>query len=320
MACSAGVFAAAAYFVIRYPRRTHDQLTSRVEASLRVEAGLVLGILVLFLTWWVIGYRQYLALITPPANATTVYVTAKQWMWKFSYGDGRSANDVLTVPQGRPVRLVMTSRDVIHSFYVPAFRNKRDVLPGRYTTLWFEPTAAGTYPILCAEYCGTSHSMMRGTVVVLPPDEYEEWLRRPTRDASGETDLAFAGASVARQHDCLACHTTDGQRHIGPTWAGLYGADVTLDDGRRVKADAEYLTRSMMEPSADVVAGYKPVMPTFFGILTPAETAALVEYIGSLRDAHPAPQVTLPSFGVVPGAPLDAGAPGSAAPLSPEHP
>ncbi len=299
MVSSLGVFLAAAYFVVRF-RRTHErQLTERIEASWRAESALVLAILTLFLTWWVIGYRQFVRLSAPPADAATVYVTAKQWMWKFTYPDGRSANDVLTVPLGRPVRLVMTSRDVIHSFYVAAFRNKQDVLPGRYTTLWFEPTAPGSYPILCAEYCGVSHSMMRGSVVVLAPDDYAAWLAGTKRDASGETDLVTQGERVAREHDCLACHTTDGQRHVGPTWAGLYGSTVTMSDGRRVLADEAYLTRSMMDPTTDVVAGFKPVMPTFFGILAPGETAALVEYIASLRDVRPSSAtVTLPALDV----------------------
>ena len=181
--------------------------------------------------------------------------------------------------RARPVKLVMTSRDVIHSFYVPAFRNKQDVLPGRYTTLWFQATAPGDYPVYCAEYCGISHSMMRGTVSVLTADAYARWLGAPTRDASGQTDLVSYGAKVAAKRECIACHTTTGQRHIGPSWAGLYGSWVTMNDGRSVVADEEYLTRSMMEPNADVVADFKSVMPAYFGILPQPETAALVEYI-----------------------------------------
>jgi cytochrome c oxidase subunit 2 len=268
MVSSLAVFLAGGYFVVRYQQRRGQQTTEHVEASVLGEALIIGSILSLFLIWWVIGYRQYVKLVTPPADAMTVYVTAKQWMWKFTYEDGRSSNDVLTVPIGRPVRLVMTSRDVIHSFYVPAFRNKQDVLPGRYTTLWFEPSLAGSFPIYCAEYCGTSHSLMRGNVVVLPVDEYQSWLARPTRDASGETDLLSYGERIARTRECLACHTIDGQRHIGPSWAGLYGSEVTLNDGRKVVADEAYLTRSMMEPTTDVVAGFKPVMPSFFGLLT----------------------------------------------------
>jgi cytochrome c oxidase subunit 2 len=244
-------------------------------------------------------------------------------MWTFTYADGRSANDVLTVPEGRAVKLVMTSRDVIHSFYVPGFRLKQDLLPGRYTTLWFQTLAAGKYPILCAEYCGVSHSMMRGSVSVLAPGDYETWLRRPTQDASGETDLVSDGERVARKRECFACHTASGERHIGPSFAGLYGATVTMTDGRRVIADEGYLTRSMMEPTADVVAGFKPVMPSYFGILTQPEVAALVEYIKSIRDVRPPSTGLLPALAVEPLVPAtlgDAGPSGPSAPLLPRLP
>lgn len=296
MVSSLGVFLAALYFVARYPLRSSAQLTPRIVASAKGEAAIIAAILSLFLFWWVIGFRQFVSLREPPSDAPTVYVVAKQWMWKFTYPDGRSANDILTVPLGRPVKLAMTSRDVIHSFYVPGFRNKQDVLPGRYTTLWFQPSAVGNYPILCAEYCGTSHSMMRGSVVVLTPEDYEQWLRVPTGDASGETDLRAAGARVAQKRECFACHTTTGQRHIGPTWAGLYDSWVATSDGRRILADDAYITRSMMEPDTDIVAGFKPVMPTYFGILSEPEVGALVEYIRSLRDAATESGVTLPSL------------------------
>ncbi len=320
MAGSFAVFLLAGYFVVRYPRRHEGQLTESFRASAKSEAAIVVGILSLFVLWWVIGYRQFAAMESAPADAMPIYVSAKQWMWKFTYADGRSANDVLTVPEGRAVKLVMTSRDVIHSLYVPGFRLKQDVLPGRYTTLWFKSTVVGVYPILCAEYCGVSHSTMRGSVVVLTADDYAKWLQVPTRDASGETDLASDGARIAEQRECLACHTINGQPHIGPTWVGLYGSWVTMNDGRRVVADEGYLTRSMMEPEADIVAGFKPVMPTFFGILPQPEVAALVEYIKSLRDAHPESGVTLPALRTDPLGSADAGTSRASVPLLPRLP
>jgi cytochrome c oxidase subunit 2 len=312
------VFAAAAYFVVRYKRKDEGQLTPRVNATVRSEGTIVVGILGLFVLWWVIGFRQYVTMRDPPEGAMTVYVTAKQWMWKFTYPDGRSANDVLTIPTGKPVKLVMTSRDVIHSFYVPGFRTKMDVLPGRYTTEWFEAKAAGEYPIYCAEYCGVSHSMMRGTVVVLTPEDYETWLEKPARDVSGDTDLATRGAEVARRRECLACHTVTGERHIGPTWAGLYGSWQSMSDGRRVLADEAYLTRSMMEPGAEVVDTYKNVMPSYFAVLPQPEAAALVEYIKSLRDVHPVSGVALPTLESTPKEVADAGAAGTGVPILPE--
>ncbi len=312
MIMSTFVFAAAAWFTIRYHRRHEGQLTERVTASRRHESVIIGGILSLFLVWWVIGYRQYLELRREPADAEVVYVDAKQWMWKFAYPDGQTSNDVLTVPVGRPVKLVMTSRDVIHSFYVPAFRVKMDVLPGRYTTLWFEAKESGTFPIWCAEYCGLSHSLMRGEVRALPPDEYARWkesgaVAKVESDCGwgpgtcGGEDLVSRGRAVAERRQCVACHTLDGQPHIGPTWSRLYGSERVLADGRRVIADDAYLTRSMMEPSRDVVAGYREVMPVYQGLLSAGETAALVELIRSLAKGPPEPSgVALPRVEITP--------------------
>jgi cytochrome c oxidase subunit 2 len=218
-----------------------------------------------------------------------VYVTAKQWMWTFEYGDGRTSMDELTVPVSRPIKLVMTSRDVIHSFYVPAFRMKHDVVPGRYYAAWFEANAPGLYDIDCAEYCGVDHSRMLGKVRVLSASDYARWLEhRPAGD------LVERGRDVAVRQGCLACHTLDGQPHIGPTWAGLYRSSVRLTDGRTVVADEAYLTRSMMDPEVEIVDGYKGVMPTYRNLLKEPEVAALVELIESVQERPPAPSTTLP--------------------------
>lgn len=294
------VFGVATWFTVRYLRRKKT-LTPRVTVSPLKETFLVGGILGLFLVWWVIGYGQYVDMQTPPKDAYTVYVTAKQWMWKFEYPDGASSNDVLVVPAGKDVRLVMMSRDVIHSFYVPAFRTKQDVLPGRYTTLWFN-ARPGTYPIRCAEYCGVSHSRMKGEVRVLPEDAFAEWLATH-RTSEGEdrtrlSEMAARGAEIAARRGCLSCHTLDGQPHVGPTWSRLYGSQVPLSDGRVVVADDAYLTRSMMEPEADRVAGYKAIMPTYFGQLSPSETSAIVELIRSLREGAVPTGVALPRIDV----------------------
>ncbi len=306
MLMAAFVFLMAAYFTLRYHRRHPEQLTERIAGSRARETFIIGGILGMFLLWWLIGYRQYLELRKEPPDAEIVYVDAKQWMWKFAYPDGRTSNDVLTVPVGRPVKLVMTSRAVIHSFYVPAFRVKMDVLPGRYTTVWFEAKEPGTFPIWCAEYCGLNHSLMRGEVIALPPNEYARWqeggaIAKVMSDCGwgpgscGGEDLVSRGRSVAERRQCVACHTLDGQPHVGPTWSRLFGSERVLTDGRRVVADEAYLTRSMMEPSRDVVAGYREVMPVYQGTLSAGETAALVELIRSLRNGPPEPSgVALP--------------------------
>lgn len=285
------VFLLALWFLVRNRRRVPGETTERTSIPARQEVVLIGGILGAFLLFWVIGTIQYDHMLTPPRDSMVVYVTAKQWMWKFAYPDGRSSMDVLTVPAGRPVKLVMTSRDVIHSFYVPAFRMKHDVVPGRYYTAWFEAKAPGSFDIECAEYCGVNHSRMLGRVEVLSPGDYARWLEgHPPADA----DLVADGRDVAARRGCLNCHTLDGQPHIGPSWSGLYQSRVTLTDGRTVVADDAYLTRSMMDPQVEVVAGFQSVMPTYRGVLEEPEVAALVELIRSLQTEPYSPSITLP--------------------------
>jgi cytochrome c oxidase subunit 2 len=317
MIMSTFVFLMAALFTARHQRESEHTLTKQISATVLREGIVVVGLLALFILWWLIGYRQYVHMVEPPAGAEVVYVQAKQWMWKFAYPDGRSSNDVLTVPAGRPVKLVMTSRDVIHSFYVPPFRIKQDVVPGRYTMTWFEAKSPGVYPIWCAEYCGTDHSMMRGEVVVLNEADYARWRSGRAMEIAdldcgggpgscGGADIVKLGLEASVRRSCVACHTLDGQPHVGPTWSRLYGSIVELDGGRTVLADEAYLTKSMMEPGADVVKGFQNVMPTYQGTLTAPEAAAIVELIKSVRDG-PAPRgVTLPSLQI---RQLDAGGP-----------
>jgi cytochrome c oxidase subunit 2 len=249
------VFFLALYYLVRYRRQNPRQLTEHVVTALPLEVLIIGGLLSLFLVFWVVGASQYNRLMTAPPDAIPIYVTGKQWMWKFAYPDGRASMDVLTVPVGRPIKLVMTSRDVIHSFYVPAFRMKHDVVPGRYYTAWFQANTPGTYPVECAEYCGLDHSRMLAHVQVLSQPDYARWR---------------------------------------PTWAGLYDSQVTMTDGRVLVADEAYLTRSMMDPQVDTVAGYKGVMPTYRGVLEEPEVAALVEFIKTLRNQPFQPVMRLP--------------------------
>ena len=270
-------FAVIFVFLIRFRERPGTPPRHR-HVPRWLEIGLAGATLTCFLVWWVFGFAQYRDLRTPPPNAMRVYVVAKQWMWQFVYPTGMAAEDDLRVPVGQPVELVMTGRDVIHSFYVAAFRVKQDVVPGRITTLWFTATTPGTYQILCAEYCGAGHSRMRGSVIAMPPSEYAAW-------AAGNTssDLAKTGEKLAAEYGCLRCHTVDGTPHLGPSWKGLYGQTIPLSDGTHVLADDAYLTESMMDPTAKLHAGYPPLMPTFLGRLSGPEAAAIVEYIRSLR-------------------------------------
>jgi cytochrome c oxidase subunit II len=297
-----GVTAAVVILLIRFHRRpdyTPPQHARRLPLWSEIVA--IGGLLTMFLTFWIVGFRQFVRLRTPPPGALDVYVVGKQWMWSFAYPDGTATLGDLYVPVGRPVRLLLTSRDVIHSFYVPAFRVKHDVIPGRQTQLWFEAVQPGTYDVLCTEYCGTEHSKMRGRVIALDAAAFTRW-SEAVAPPSG--DLASAGMRIAAERGCLRCHTTDGTPHLGPTWAGVYRAEIPLADGSRIRADEAYLTESMMDPERHLRAGFQPIMPTYRGLLDAAEVAALVELIRSLP-AHPDRGSPLPAA-PLPTAPITA--------------
>ncbi|SEU36756.1 cytochrome c oxidase subunit II [Stigmatella erecta] len=300
MVMSAGVGLAALFFFFRYRRRVPNQTTEYVTPDLKTEFLFVSVPLVFFLAWFAIGFRDFTWVTTPPKDAMDVYVMGKQWMWKFAYPEGPNGVNVLHVPANRPVRLLITSRDVLHSFFVPAFRIKMDALPGRYTQVWFEATKPGTYQVLCTEYCGLSHSKMLAEVVVLAPEDFEEWLKEQQRgrlqgrqDALADTSLvppvarmAEQGEKLAGSQGCLKCHTVDGSPHVGPTFLGLYDREEKLADGQTVRVDEAYITQSMMDPGAHLVVGYQNVMPTYQGKLQGPETAAIVEYLKTLRTAN----------------------------------
>jgi cytochrome c oxidase subunit II len=300
-----GVAATVLWFVIRYRRRAEGEPTPHVEPRAIHEVLFVGGPLALFLAWFAVGYPLFVRLQTPPREAMDVYVTGKKWMWKFAYPGGPNGADVLHVPAGRPVRLLITSRDVIHSFFLPAFRIKQDAVPGRYTQTWFQADRAGRYEIFCAEYCGVGHSTMLGEMVVLEPARFDEWLAESRRsavvaaaqdsvqqDPSPITTLAEQGRRLASEYGCFRCHSVDGTRHIGPSWLDLYQRREPLDDGTTVVADEGYLTESMMDPRAKVVKGFQPVMPTFQGRIPGPEIAAIVEFIKTLRTDAVRPEPT----------------------------
>lgn len=297
MAASVGVFGTALFFFVRYRRRSDTDVTPHV-APRAIHEVLFIGVpLSFFLLWFAIGFPQFASLQTPPKDAMDVFVQGKKWMWKFAYPGGPNAVDTLRVPVGRPVRLLITSRDVIHSFFVPALRVKQDALPGRYTQTWFTADRPGRYEIFCAEFCGIGHSAMLGELVVMPAEEFDAWVgdqrkgiarAQDAHPTPGEpvmiaSSIVEEGRRVAAEQGCLKCHSVDGSAHIGPTWLNLYLRREKLKDGRTIIADEGYLTKSMMDPAADIVAGYQNVMPTFQGKLAPPEAAAVVEYIKSLR-------------------------------------
>jgi cytochrome c oxidase subunit 2 len=289
-------------FAIRYRRRSPGERPAAIHGHTGLEVVWTAVPLVITMVTFVWGTRVYFNMVRPPKEVMDVYVVGKQWMWKFQHPDGRREINELHVPVGRAVRLTMASEDVIHSFFVPAFRIKMDVVPGTYRTTWFQATKAGVYHLFCAEYCGTKHSGMIGRVVALDAEDYEAWL-----GGGGEESLAESGAKAFDRLGCVTCHrpaagrpgsgAPDGGRAAvaggtavpgrGPRLEGVFGSRVRLRDGRTVVADETYLRRSILEPNDQLVAGYDPLMPTFKGQITEETVLQLVAYIKSLSDTPP---------------------------------
>jgi cytochrome c oxidase subunit 2 len=263
-------------FAIKYRRSVHPHPVP-IEGSLPLELAwtlLPLGICMIFFAW---GSLIYFQEARPPKGAMEVYVVGKQWMWKFEHETGQREINQLHVPVGRDVRLIMGSQDVIHSFFVPAFRVKADVLPGRYTSIWFRATKPGSYYLFCSQYCGTQHSGMIGEVIVMEPTAYQAWL-----SGGGATGtMASNGQQMFQQLGCATCHRSDTQGR-GPNLNGVYGKPVLLDDGRTVMADENYIRESILNPTAKIVAGFKPIMPSFQGQVSEESLMALVAYVKSL--------------------------------------
>jgi cytochrome c oxidase subunit 2 len=274
------------YFAVKYRRRSEDEIPRPVKASHRLEAIWVGVPFVVAMGIFVWSAALYYRMYRPPAEAIDVYVVAKQWMWKFQHLDGHREINELHVPVGRKVKLTMTTEDVIHSFFVPAFRVKMDVVPGKYSTIWFEPTKAGRYHLFCAEYCGTSHSGMIGWIDVMEAPEYQAWL---SGGAAGGS-LAEAGEKLFQQLACNTCHKSDGTGR-GPALQGVFGKPVQLANGQKVDADEAYVRESITNPKAKVIAGYEAIMPTFQGQVSEEQLLQLISYIRSLAGVPgPSPQ------------------------------
>jgi len=269
------IYIAIIYFAARY-RRQKGVLAEQIEGSTPLELTWSVIPFIVFMVIFLWGAVVYFKGRTPPRDSTEVYVVAKQWMWKLEHAEGQREINELHVPVGRDVKLIMTSQDVIHSFYVPAFRMKQDVLPGRYTMAWFHATKPGTYHLFCAEYCGTQHSGMIGSIVVMEPAQYEAWMGGGTTGP-----LAATGEKIFAELGCATCHRTDTQGR-GPNLQGVFGKPVLLEDGRTVTADENYVRESILDPGAKIVNGFKPVMPTFQGLVSEEQLNALVAYVKSL--------------------------------------
>ncbi len=263
-------------FALKY-RRSRHPVATQIEGSNALEATWTLipfGVFIIMFVW---GASIYMAEARPPSDAMQVYVVGKQWMWKFEHPEGQREINQLHVPLGRDVQLTMISQDVIHDFFVPEFRIKQDVLPGRYTTTWFHSIKPGRYHLFCSQYCGTMHSGMIGEVVVMEPADYQAWLS----GGNAEGSLASTGQKMFQQLGCTTCHRFDTQGR-GPNLVGVYGRPVLLDDGRTVVADDNYIRESILNPGAKVVAGFRPIMPTFQGVINEEQLLSLVAYVRSI--------------------------------------
>ncbi|HEX5081476.1 MAG TPA: cytochrome c oxidase subunit II [Blastocatellia bacterium] len=300
------VAVAATYFLIRYRRRSRGEVPEQIEGNLKLEIlwTVIPFLISMFIFAW--GAKLYYQAYTPPKDALEIFITGKQWMWRAQHPDGQREINELHVPLGRRIKLTMTSEDVIHAYFIPAFRTKTDVVPGRYTTSWFTPTKVGTYHLFCAEYCGTQHSGMIGKVVVMEYSDYQNWLRGVPKDKTP----AEAGAQLFTSNACNNCHL-DNNTGRGPSLQNLYGSEVKLADGSTVKVDDVYLRESILNPGAKVVAGYTNDMPTFQGLLTEEQVAMIIQYIKSKG----------PKQGAAPAAtPVPAAQPGGAPAAKPAVP
>jgi cytochrome c oxidase subunit II len=266
------------FFAIRYRRRPGAVGNpAETHASEALEWFWTITPLLIFVAIFVMGAKVYFNAFRPPADASTVYVVGKQWMWKFQHPEGQREIDSLHVPVGRPVRLLMTSEDVIHSLFIPDFRLHMDLLPERYTSVWFEATKVGEYNLFCSQYCGTNHAGMTGKVTVMEPAEYEKWLH-----SKAEGSMALQGRKVFLKYQCDSCHSADNKAQA-PVLEDLFGEPVILRDGRVVRADENYIRESIVNPSAKIVAGYENIMPTFQGLIGEDEIFELIAYIQSLK-------------------------------------
>ena len=270
------IFVAIVYLAVKYRRRADAAAPKLIAGSLALEllwTVIPFGLTMVMFVW---GALLFVEIQNPPADALEIIAVGKQWMWKMQHPDGHQEINELHVPIGRRIKLTMTSEDVIHSFFVPAFRIKMDVLPGRYTTTWFEATRPGRYRLFCAEFCGTQHSGMIGSVTVLELSEYESWL---SGRAVG-TSTAKMGESLFQRLGCASCHRPDGAVPA-PSLVGLFGSKVALEGGRTVVADEGYIRESIIDPRAKIVAGYQPVMPTYRGLISEDGILQIIAYLKS---------------------------------------
>lgn len=279
----AGIMITILIFVIKYRRKSEDDVTPVITHNniLEITWTVIPIILILIVFGW--GFRGFLTMSSPPSDAYEINVTAASWLWEFRYPNGGTTVNEVYVPVNRPVKFIMRSDDVLHSLYVPDFRIKQDVLPNRYTTAWFQATETGESILYCTEYCGTAHSNMLATVNVLSSEDFAEWLETGLQ-VDEDMPLADLGRQTYTSAGCNACHTLDGTSRIGPSFLHLFMTDRNLADGSVVVADEDYLRRSILEPQAEVTAGYPNNMPSYAGRLSERQIEGLIAFIKELQD------------------------------------
>jgi cytochrome c oxidase subunit 2 len=276
-------------FAVKYRRRVPgcDNDTPAITGSPVLEFVWILIPSLVVLVIFYYGWRVYTDERVPTAGATEVYVNGRQWIYEIRYPDGRTGVNEIRVPAGKPVKFLLSSSDVLHGFYLPDFRVKMDMIPGRETTLWVQPDRPGRYQIFCTVYCGTGHSNMLAQLIVMPPREYAEWVgggrKGGGEKGEGNEPLAVQGERIVKKSGCLNCHAVDGKEKIGPNFRGLYGSTVFLEGGKSVTAEEEYLRESIVDPGAKIVKGYPNVMPTFKVSIPPEDVKAVVEYLKTLK-------------------------------------
>jgi cytochrome c oxidase subunit II len=274
------VIAGMLYFVFKYKRKSDNDKTAYITHNHLAEFLWSFIPLVLFMVAFVWGWKVYHDLRFAPENSYEIFVRGQKWFWEFEYKNGHKSSAELYVPVGRPVKLLMTSSDVIHSFFIPSFRVKQDVVPGMYSTLWFEVKEPGEYQVFCTEYCGLQHSSMMAKVIALPQKDFEAWV---SGKAVSDLTPAQLGEKLYVNRNCNSCHSTNGSPVIGPTFKGAFGATRQFDDGSSGTVDENYLRESILNSQTKIVKGYTKVMPVYQGVLEDNEVNALIEFIKSLK-------------------------------------
>lgn len=292
-----GTLAVGIYFALKYRRRSDNDKVAYIPGNFLVEFVSIFGISIWVAVFFIWGWNDYSYMITPKTNEYEINVIGQQWNWQIQYPTGKTLVNEMYVPKDQSVKLVMTAKDVLHSFFIPSFRVKMDTVPGQFTTMHFTATKTGTYDIFCTEYCGTSHSKMIGKVHVLEPQDFQRWLdgvfELPKAEAADAVaavakdaptlTMAQMGEKVFKNRSCNACHSVTGDRLVGPTFKGLFASEQELMGGTKVAADENYIRESIMEPMKKIVKGYSPSMPTYKGQLSDEEVNHLIAYIKSLQ-------------------------------------